>query len=153
MAKFWDKIKFAKKPFKEGEQETPDGGVDAKAKKTPAKKSAAKSASVEKTPKTEKKEASRPATAFADVLVRPHLSEKAVILADKGTYVFEVRVGVAAPEVKRAIHAIYGVMPVSVRMINIRGRAVRFGRMMGTTRASKKAIVTLPRGKKLDIYG
>lgn len=149
MATFWDKVKFAKKPFKKGDTEPTEtpAGVDASAKKEPAKKTKTAKLAVEK------KESDRPVTAFSHVLVRPHLSEKAVTMAEKGTYVFEVRVGASAPEVKMAVKAIYGVMPVAVRMVNIRARAVRFGRMMGKTRAAKKALVTLPTGKKLDIYG
>ncbi len=155
MATFWDKVKFSKKPFKKGEAETTVEGAPVAATKPAAKATAAKKTKTAKaTPeaKTEKKEATR-ATQYSHVLVRPHMSEKAMMLADKGTYVFEVQVGVTAPEVRNAIKAIYGILPVQVRMINIPSREVRFGRVMGKTRSWKKALITLPVGKKLDIYG
>ncbi len=105
--------------------------------------------------KSQKKsdEAARPATAFARVLIRPHLSEKAVMLAERGTYVFEVATDASAEEIKKAVHAIYAIRPTDVHIAHVRGRAVRFGRTMGTTNEWKKAMVTLPKGKKLDIYG
>lgn len=149
MATFWDKVKFTKKPFKEGEA---DSSTEAAVKLT-AKKAPVKKATKASTEKSQKKESDRPATQFSHVLVRPHLSEKAVKMTEKGTYVFEVRVGATAPEVKNAVKAIYGITPIAVRMMNVRSRNVRFGRMQGKTRSSKKALVTLPEGKKLDIYG
>lgn len=154
MANFWNK--FSKKPFAKGDEDASKEAAVAVSKtetKKAAPKKTAKAKSADKVAKAETKEASRPATAFAHVLVRPHLSEKAVGMTDKGTYVFEVRVSATAPEVKMAVKAIYGIMPIAVRMVNVHPRTVRFGRMMGTTRAAKKAIVTLPPGKKLDIYG
>lgn len=154
MATFWDKVKFSKKPFKKGEAETVEG-TEGAATKPAAKISAAKNTKTAKAApeaKTDKKEAGK-ATQYSHVLVRPHMSEKAVAMAEKGTYVFEVRTDVSAPEVRNAIKAIYGILPVQVRMMNIRSREVRFGRVTGKTRSWKKALITLPTGKKLDIYG
>jgi large subunit ribosomal protein L23 len=37
-------------------------------------------------------------------------------------------------------------------MARVRGKAVRFGRMSGRRSDWKKAIVTLPKGKTIDIY-
>ncbi len=149
MNTFWDKVKFSKKPFKKGEVETT---VEGAAVKPVAKVSAAKKTKTTKA-LSEKKESGRPATRYSHVLVRPHMSEKAVSMAEKGTYVFEVRTDATGPEVRNAVKAIYGIVPVQVRMINIRSREVRFGRVTGKTRSWKKALITLPVGKKLDIYG
>jgi len=39
-----------------------------------------------------------------------------------------------------------------VATINLRGKRVSFGRVAGKRASSKKAIITLPKGKTLDIF-
>jgi large subunit ribosomal protein L23 len=83
---------------------------------------------------------------------RPWVSEKASRLASSGTYVFEVAKHATRIEVGKAIFALYGVRPTSVRIQRVRSKAVRFGRITGTTSERKKALVTLPSGSTIDVY-
>ena len=46
----------------------------------------------------------------------------------------------------------YGITPVSVNIQNVRGKRVRFGRVRGKRKDWKKAIVTLPEGKTINVY-
>lgn len=91
-------------------------------------------------------------TQAARVLLRPVVSEKAVFLETGGTYTFAVKPGANKTLVKQAVKEAYGVMPVSVRVINVEGKDVRFGRSSGKRSDWKKAIVTLPKGKMISIH-
>lgn len=86
------------------------------------------------------------------VIVQPLVSEKASSLAAMHQYVFVVHQRATKTDVRRAIKEAYGVAPLRVHMIRVRGKAVRFGRAQGVTKAWKKAIVTLPKDKKIQVY-
>ncbi|MBI4135605.1 50S ribosomal protein L23 [Candidatus Uhrbacteria bacterium] len=130
---FLDKLlRFKKKPFKGTASEV------AAPKATKAAK--------------EKAEVAQGSGKYAYVLVRPHISERAQDLQPLNQYVFEVKVNSTKHEVARAIADLYGIKPVAVQMMKVRGKALQFGRTRGETKAWKKAIVTLPAGKIIDVY-
>lgn len=87
----------------------------------------------------------------SSVLVKPVVSEKSTMLSSLGQYVFIVDNKATKSMVQNEIYALYGVHPTSVSVMNYRGKQVRFGRHYGATRAYKKAIVTLPKGKSIDV--
>lgn len=86
------------------------------------------------------------------VLLRPHLSEKAVARESGGTYTFVVHPSATKHAVQDAVLRVYGVAPARVRMMNMEGKIRRFGRMTGRRSDWKKAIVTLPKGKTISIH-
>jgi large subunit ribosomal protein L23 len=90
-------------------------------------------------------------TAFK-VLVKPLITEKSAIAESKNKYSFVVAKSANKNQIKTAIEEIYGVKAVNVNVSNIEGRRVRFGRSMGRRNDYKKAIVTLPEGKTIDIH-
>lgn len=85
-------------------------------------------------------------------LLRPLVTEKAANLASKGQYVFVVSKEANKIEIIKAISAVYKIKPLSVNIINNQGKKVRRGRQTGKRKDWKKAIVTLPEGKSLNIY-
>ncbi|MBI4457742.1 50S ribosomal protein L23 [Candidatus Uhrbacteria bacterium] len=85
------------------------------------------------------------------VLVRPIFTEKASALQAMGKYAFEVATNANKMEVSRAIADLYGVKPVSVRIIKVQGKEVRFGRTLGRERDIKKAIVSLKPGESITV--
>ena len=87
-----------------------------------------------------------------NVIVRPLVTEKASILASLGQYIFEVNVDANRVQVRKSVFALYGVEPISVNIMNMRGKCVRFGRTKGKRKDWKKAVVTLPKGKTIDVY-
>lgn len=89
---------------------------------------------------------------FAHVLVRPHISEKSSGLQSANQYIFEVGLSASKGEVSRAIEDLFGVRPVAVNITRMSGKLVRFGRSGGRTKGWKKAIITLPEGKAIDVY-
>ena len=88
----------------------------------------------------------------SSVLLRPVVTEKSAILASKNMYVFAVKSSANRISIASAIKAMYDIKPLSVNVINVRGKSVTRGRVAGKRSAWKKAIVTLPKGKTLNIY-
>lgn len=89
--------------------------------------------------------------ANANVLVRPHITEKSAILAEKGTYVFEVARDTNKIEIAKAIKAIYNVTPVRVNIINLPNTRVFVRNRKGVKSGVRKALVTLKSGDKIEI--
>lgn len=89
---------------------------------------------------------------YAHILARPHISEKSALLQEGRQYVFEVAPSVTKNDVSVAVVDLYGIRPSAVNMVRMHSKQIRFGRTEGSTRAWKKAIVTLPEGKSIDIY-
>jgi len=86
------------------------------------------------------------------VLVRPLISEKAAVSESNGVYQFVVNRNSTKVEIKNAIKQVYGVVPLKIRIINIQGKSVRFGRSMGRRSDWKKALVTLSKGQSINIH-
>lgn len=85
------------------------------------------------------------------ILLRPLVTEKSTRLTSLRQYVFAVGRSANKIEVRRAVRALYGVDPARVNVLNVRGKAVRYGRTTGRTSAWRKAVVTLPQGQKIDV--
>ncbi len=86
------------------------------------------------------------------ILLKPLITEKLSSLAEEGKYAFVVDSKANKVEIAKAIKAIYGIWPEKVNVMNYQGKRVRFGRVFGRRRNWKKAIITLPKGKTIDIY-
>jgi len=86
------------------------------------------------------------------VIVRPLISEKAANLAGANQYVFVVRKNANRVQVRTAIKTMYGVSPLSINILNVPGKKVRFGRREGSRSDWKKAIITLPAGQTINVY-
>ncbi|MFA4845956.1 MAG: 50S ribosomal protein L23 [Patescibacteria group bacterium] len=90
--------------------------------------------------------------ATSDVIVRPLVTEKSAVMASANTYVFVVRNNANRIAVRSAIKQMYGITPVRVNIQNVPGKWVRFGRSQGKRSDWKKALVTLPKGKTINVY-
>ena len=86
-----------------------------------------------------------------NAIVRPHITEKAAILAEKGTYVFEVAESTNKIEIAKAIEALYGVKPVRVNIINLPNTRVFVRNRKGMKSGLRKALVTLKKGDTIEI--
>ena len=130
-----EKVSMPKKALKEKSSE---------AGKAPAKKEAK--------PKAAAVSAKALPAGLEGIILRPLVTEKASHLAAAGQYVFAVNASANRIDVRSAVKAMYGVVPTSVNIQVVRGKVVRFGRTSGKRKNWKKAIVTLPEGKTIDIY-
>ena len=65
------------------------------------------------------------------VLVAPIVSEKATMVAEKSNAVtFKVMQDATKPEIKAAVELMFKVEVTGVSVVNIKGKAKRFGRVM-----------------------
>ncbi|MFH1427973.1 MAG: 50S ribosomal protein L23, partial [Patescibacteria group bacterium] len=85
-------------------------------------------------------------------IVKPLVTEKASALGVEDKYIFQVAPKANKIEIAKSIEEIYGIKPVSVNIINLRGKNVRYGRTIGRRKSWKKAIIKLPKGKTIKIY-
>jgi large subunit ribosomal protein L23 len=88
------------------------------------------------------------------VILSPHVSEKATIIAEKNNvYVFQVIETATKPEVKDAIEFVFNTKVKSVRIVNVRTKKKLFRGIEGKRKGWKKAYITLQSDQKLDIMG
>lgn len=88
-----------------------------------------------------------------DVLVRPLLTEKITGLKEKLNKVcFLVHPDSNKIEIKRAAEEILKVKIESVHIVNSKGKKKRLGRYEGKRADRKKAILTLKKGEKLEMF-
>ena len=87
---------------------------------------------------------------FSSVLLRPRITEKASMLAEKNTYVFEVHPKANKKEVAAAIMNAYKVTPARVHIVNLPAKKVFSRGKKGMQSGLKKAIVYLKHGDKIE---
>jgi len=80
------------------------------------------------------------------------VTEKSAIAESVNKYSFVIARWASKDQVARAIWEVYGIRPTKVQTINLTGRRVRFKGMNGVRQDYKKAIITLPKGKSIDIH-
>ena len=133
--------------FKEG-----GGGVGVPLKRAPIERPIEKQKEIKEemvaVPKREKKKVVGEAYR---ILKTPHVTEKAVDLAEKNQYVFKVWPRVNKTEIGKAIEDIYGVDVLSVRIIKVPRKQRRLGKVQGWRKGYKKAIVKIKEGQKIEI--
>jgi large subunit ribosomal protein L23 len=88
------------------------------------------------------------------VLHRPIVSEKSYALMDRHVYVFAVDSDATKIDVRHAVEQAFGVKVVKVNTLVRKGKHRRNRRTnkMGSTSDSKRAIVTLAPGSKIDLF-
>lgn len=86
-----------------------------------------------------------------DVLLSPHITEKATLLSEQNKVVFKVALDSSKDEVASAVEAIYNVKVTKVNTIVTKGKTKRFKGIMGRRNDIKKAIVTLAEGHSIDV--
>jgi large subunit ribosomal protein L23 len=86
-----------------------------------------------------------------DVVVAPHITEKATLLSENNAVVFKVANDASKPEIKAAVEALFGVTVKAVNTIVQKGKVKRWKGKPYTRSDFKKAIVTLADGQSIDI--
>jgi large subunit ribosomal protein L23 len=85
------------------------------------------------------------------VLLGPHISEKATVLADsKKQFIFKVATDATKLEIKKAVEALFNVKVAGVRTLNVQGKTKRTMRGLGKRNDWKKAYIALQPGQDLD---
>jgi large subunit ribosomal protein L23 len=88
-----------------------------------------------------------------DILLKPVVSEKSYGLLDEGKYTFVVAPDANKTQIKQAVEEVFRVKVTGVNTLNRQGkrRRTRFG--WGKRVDTKRAIVTLADGDRIDIFG
>jgi len=98
-----------------------------------------------------KKQAAAVATRHYDVIVAPHITEKATLVSEHNAVVFRVARDASKPEIKAAVEALFNVSVKSVNTIVQKGKTKRWKGKPYTRSDVKKAVVTLAEGQSIDI--
>ena len=88
-----------------------------------------------------------------DVIIQPVVSEKSYALLDTNVYTFVVAKSASKPEIRDAVESIWpGVKVAKVNTQNRKGKRKRRRQYMGTRPDTKRAIVTLADGDRIDLF-
>ena len=88
-----------------------------------------------------------------DVILRPVVTETSMDDAQQKKYTFKVDPRANKTQIKLAVEEIFDVEVEKVNVVNVKGKVKRMGRNVGTTSASKKAIVTLTdKSKEIEFF-
>jgi large subunit ribosomal protein L23 len=88
------------------------------------------------------------------VLLGPHVSEKATAIAEAGNQVvFKVRGDATKTDIRQAVELLFEVKVERVNVVRIPAKQKRFGQRAGARRAWKKAYVRLAPGQDINFMG
>ncbi len=88
-----------------------------------------------------------------DILIKPLLTEKMTALKESENRVaFVVDKRANKIEVKKAVEEVFKVKVASINVMNLLGKKKRLGRFAGKRPDWKKAIITLKKGEKLELF-
>ncbi|AXJ94443.1 MULTISPECIES: 50S ribosomal protein L23 [unclassified Sphingomonas] len=86
-----------------------------------------------------------------DVIVAPHITEKATLLSEQNAVVFKVANDATKPQIKAAVEALFDVTVTGVNTIVQKGKTKRWKGAPYQRSDMKKAIVTLKDGQSIDV--
>jgi large subunit ribosomal protein L23 len=89
-----------------------------------------------------------------NVILRPVVSEKSYALLDAGVYTFVVAKDANKTEIRSAVESIFNVRVLKVNTLNRKGKRKRNRRTFtfGTRPSTKRALVTLAAGDRIDLF-
>jgi large subunit ribosomal protein L23 len=88
-----------------------------------------------------------------DVLLAPVISEKSYGLIDEGKYTFLVHPEANKTQIKIAVEKVFNVKVTSVNTINRPGKRKRTRQGFGKRNDTKRAVVSLAAGDRIDLFG
>ena len=90
-------------------------------------------------------------TRHYDVILAPHITEKATLLSEHNAVVFKVADDATKPEIKAAVEALFEVKVIGVNTLNQKGKTKRWKGKPYRRSDVKKAVVTLAPGQSIDV--
>ncbi|MDD4169162.1 MAG: 50S ribosomal protein L23 [Desulfotomaculaceae bacterium] len=87
-----------------------------------------------------------------DILRRPLVTEKSTSLLKDNKYTFVVDLNANKVEIRQAVESIFKVKVEKVNTLRVKGKIKRVRRVPGKTPDTKKAIVTLRAGDRIEIF-
>ena len=86
-----------------------------------------------------------------DIIVSPVVTEKATLASEHNKVLFKVAAKATKPQIKEAVEKLFDVKVKSVNTLRRRGKWKPFRGRYGQTSDTKRAIVTLEEGQKIDV--
>jgi large subunit ribosomal protein L23 len=86
-----------------------------------------------------------------DTIVAPVITEKATMASESNQFVFKVARNATKPQIKEAIEKLFDVKVTSVNTLLRKGKTKAFRGVRGRQQDTKKAIVTLADGYRIDV--
>jgi large subunit ribosomal protein L23 len=88
-----------------------------------------------------------------DVLLKPVVSEKSYGLLDENKYTFIVRPDANKTQIKIAVEQVFNVKVTAVNTLNRPGKRKRTKTGWGKRKDTKRAVVSLAPGDRIEIFG
>jgi large subunit ribosomal protein L23 len=88
-----------------------------------------------------------------DIIIEPVISEKSYGLMDQNKYTFLVQPTANKTQIKIAVEKIFDVKVTNVNTVNRQGKRKRTRFGYGKRPDTKRAIVSLREGDRIDIFG
>jgi len=88
-----------------------------------------------------------------DILLAPVVSEKSYGLAEERQYTFIVRPDANKTQIKIAVEQVFNVTVLDVNTLNRQGKRKRTRSGFGRRKDTKRAIVSLAPGDRIEIFG
>jgi large subunit ribosomal protein L23 len=86
-----------------------------------------------------------------DVILSPVITEKATNASEHNKVIFKVAMDATKPQIKEAVEKLFDVKVKSVNTLRRRGKWKIFKGRVGRQSDSKRAIVTLDEGQRVDV--
>ncbi|MFN3347523.1 50S ribosomal protein L23 [Pseudorhodoplanes sp.] len=86
-----------------------------------------------------------------DVILSPVITEKSTNASEYNKVVFKVRLDATKPQIKDAVEKLFDVKVKGVNTIVRKGKVKAFRGIVGNQSDTKRAIVTLEEGHRIDV--
>ena len=86
-----------------------------------------------------------------DVIVSPVITEKATVASEHNKVVFKVATKATKPQIKEAVEKLFDVKVKGVNTLVRKGKTKVFRGQFGSQSDTKRAVVTLEEGHRIDV--
>jgi large subunit ribosomal protein L23 len=86
-----------------------------------------------------------------DVILSPLITEKATMASERNQVIFKVATNATKPQIKEAVEKLFDVKVKSVNTLIRKGKVRIFKGRPGELQDTKRAIVTLEEGHRIDV--
>src|ERR1700755_1404156 len=86
-----------------------------------------------------------------DIIVSPVITEKATVASEHNKVVFKVAAKATKPQIKDAVWKLFDVKVKSVNTLVRKGKTKVFRGQFGSQSNTKRAVVTLAEGHRIDV--
>jgi large subunit ribosomal protein L23 len=88
---------------------------------------------------------------YYDIIIAPVVTEKATLASEHNKVLFKVASKATKPQIKEAIEKLFDVKVKSVNTLVRKGKTKIFRGNLGSQSNTKRAIVTLEEGHRIDV--